>query len=71
VCLVRVTVPVGTHPHCGMRPCLLELHLLLLLVPVCQWPPLPPGQVIPRANNVPSAPIYLEQAAILTPQPIF
>src|ERR1700687_1354063 len=26
-CLVRVTVPVGTHPVCGMHPRLLELHL--------------------------------------------
>src|SRR5437588_53110 len=24
--LVRVTVPVGTHPVCGMHPWLLELH---------------------------------------------
>src|SRR6266853_2134683 len=30
--LVRVTVPVGTHPVCGMHPWLLELHLCKFLV---------------------------------------
>src|ERR1700676_1744885 len=35
--LVRVTVPVGTHPVCGMRPCLLELHLVSIQMLVCQW----------------------------------
>ena len=30
--LVRVTVPVGTHPVCGMHPRLLELHLGQVLV---------------------------------------
>src|SRR5579864_5759473 len=30
--LVRVTVPVGTHPVCGMHPRLLELHLCERLV---------------------------------------
>src|SRR5260370_33600684 len=30
--LVRVSVPVGTHPVCGMHPWLLELHLCKFLV---------------------------------------
>ena len=29
---MRVTVPVGTHPVCGMHPWLLELHLYKYLV---------------------------------------
>src|ERR1700686_2083541 len=32
--LVRVTVPVGTHPLCGMHPWLLELLYFEVLVPV-------------------------------------
>src|ERR1019366_6218205 len=32
VCLVRVTIPVGTHPLLGMHPWLLELHLRQILL---------------------------------------
>ena len=32
VCLVRVTVPVGTHPVIGMHPYLLELYSCEILV---------------------------------------
>src|SRR5580692_11262043 len=35
--LVRVTVPDGTHPNCGMPPRLLELHSCEVLVPVYNW----------------------------------
>ena len=32
ICLVRVTVPDGTHPVFGMHPWLLELHLRQILL---------------------------------------
>src|ERR1700681_4832705 len=47
-CLVRVTVPVGTHPVCGMHPWLLELHLCKFLVLVWYRRWVPPARHDPQ-----------------------
>src|SRR5579862_4096934 len=45
--LVRVTVPDGTHPNCGMLPRLLELHSSEVPVLVDNWrQPLRPGHIV-------------------------